>query len=264
MRSGNHRQRGVTLIEMIVAIVVSGILIAITGMFVRNQVEAYVDVARRAELSDIADGVLRRIARDVQGSVPNSLRPTLSDSPYIELVPIVTAGRFASQETAILASPVVLQGPNIDVDADRELVICNIGQESADLYAGNNRRTLTAGNSLSSLTFTGGAVTDYCSSNRYQVIGKTVVYFFEEAARTLWRFSGCAVQKVPPTTIADLRANCTVKAMMASNVEIARFDFSPNVLPSLGILTARLVLSSVEAPGERVTLLHQINVLNSP
>ena len=96
LRSGIRHQLGVTLIEMIVVIVVSGILISITGMFVRNQVEAYVDVARRAEMSDIADGVLRRIARDVQGSVPNSLRPTSSDSSFIELVPIVNAGRFAS------------------------------------------------------------------------------------------------------------------------------------------------------------------------
>ena len=38
----------------------------------------------------------------MQGSVPNSLRPTSSDSSFIELVPIVNAGRFASQETAVL------------------------------------------------------------------------------------------------------------------------------------------------------------------
>ena len=40
LRSGIRHQLGVTLIEMIVVIVVSGILISITGMFVRNQVEA--------------------------------------------------------------------------------------------------------------------------------------------------------------------------------------------------------------------------------
>ena len=264
LRSGIRHQQGVTLIEMIVVIVVSGILISITGMLVRNQVEAYVDVARRAELSDIADGVLRRIARDVQGSVPNSLRPSSSDSSFIELVPIVNAGRFASQETAVLVSPLTLQGPAISVAANQELVICNTGHALADLYAGNNRRALGAGSSLTSLTFSGGALTDYCSSNRYQVIDKTVVYALEAATRSLWRFSGCTVRNVQPTTIADLTTNCTVKAMAAGNVASASFNFAANVLPSLGILTVRLVLSSVDAPGERVTLLHQINVLNSP
>lgn len=260
----NLRQRGVTLIEMIVVIVVSGILLAITGMFVRNQITAYTDVARRTELADIADGALRRIARDVQNSVPNSVRPLAIDSPYIELVPIVGAGRFASQDTLTLTSPLTVQGTPISILAGQSLVICNTGQNPADLYAGGNRRPLTAGNALTGLTFAGGDMTDYCSSNRFQVAGGSVAYIFEAAAHILWRFSGCTLTAAQRTTIADLTANCAVKAMLANRVDDARFNFSPNVVPSLGILTARLVLATSDAPDERVTLLHQINVLNSP
>ena len=262
MRSRTNRQRGVTLIEMIVVIVVSGILLSITGMFVRNQITAYLDVARRSELVDIADGALRRIARDVQGSVPNSLRPSSTDSLFIELVPIVNAGRFASQNTLSLSSPLTLQGSPISVLAGQSVVICNTGQDLANLYAGSNRRVLTAGNSLTSLAFSGGNITDYCSSNRFQVIGGSVVYAFEKP--TLWRFSGCTLKNAQLSTIADLTANCSVKAIIVNRVAMASFNFSPNVAPSLGILTARLVLAADDAPDEKVTLLHQINVLNSP
>ena len=262
--SRNNRQRGVTLIEMIVVIVVSGILLSITGMFVRNQITAYLDVARRSDLADIADGALRHIARDVQGSVPNSLRPSSTDSLYIELVPIVNAGRFASQDTMSLSSPLKLQGAPISILAGQSVVICNTGQDLANLYAGSNLRVLTAGNSLTSLAFSGGDVTDYCSSNRFQVIGGAVVYAFEAAAHTLWRFSGCGLKSAQLSTIADLTANCSVKAIMANRVASASFNFSPNVAPSLGILTARLVLAADDVPDEKVTLLHQINVLNSP
>ena len=259
----NRRQRGVTLIEMIVAIVVSGILIAMVGMFVNNQVTAYFDVARRAELSDVADGVLRRIARDVQGSLPNSLRPATIGSSFIEFVPIVNAGRFASQDTSVLSSPLALQGPPISVAAGLELVICNTGQSLADVYSGNNRRALPAAATSSSLGFSGSAVTDYCSSNRYQIIGGSVVYAFE-APRTLWRYSGCAINSAQSTTIAALDTNCNVKSMIASTAESINFNYSPNVMPSLGILTVRLILASADATTERVTLLHQINVVNSP
>ena len=115
MSLGAYSVRGVTLIEMIVAIAVSGVLIAMAGMFVRNQITSYFDVARRAELSDIADGALRRIARDVQGALPNSLRPAGTTSAYVEFVPIMNAGRFASQETFDLISPLSVQGPAIDL-----------------------------------------------------------------------------------------------------------------------------------------------------
>lgn len=260
MTSGKIRQRGVTLIEMIVVIVVSGILLAIVGMFVRNQINSYLDVARRAALSDIGDGVLRRIARDVQGSLPNSLRPAASSSAFIEFVPIINAGRFASQATSDVATPLVVQGPAIDVAAAEQLVICNTGQTSADVYAGLNRRALTAGTALSSLVFSGGAITDYCSSNRYQVVSTTVVYAFDATARTLVRNSGCPIQNVTP----GLTTGCTVKSIIATNVNGVSFNYVANALPSLGVLIISLVLSDADAPAETVSLIHQVNVLNSP
>jgi len=254
------RQQGVTLIEMIVAIVVSGILLSIASMFTRNQITSYLDVARRAALADIADGVLRRIARDVQGSLPNSVRPEAVGSPFVELVPVVAAGRFASQATADVASPLVVQGPTVDVAAGGKLVVCNTGQVLADVYAGVNRRDLTPGAGLSSLVFAGGALTDYCSSNRFQVVNTTVVYVADPLARTLRRFSGCPIQSAVP----GLTTGCAVNSLIATNVDNVSFNFVANALPSLGILTISLTVSDADAPAERVTLIHQVNVMNSP
>ena len=67
-------QAGVTLVEMIVAIVITGILLSLTSMFVRNQVDSYTDVARRTDLVDTANTAVRRMARDLATALPNSPR----------------------------------------------------------------------------------------------------------------------------------------------------------------------------------------------
>src|SRR6185503_18991127 len=80
-RSTTHgflREGGVTLIEMIMVIMITGILAAVSVVFLRGPVEGYVDVARRAELTDIADTALRRITRDLRTALPNSIRVTES------------------------------------------------------------------------------------------------------------------------------------------------------------------------------------------
>jgi len=53
----------------------------------RDPVRAYVDSARRGELSDVADTALRRMARDIRTALPNSLRVSTSGSTfYLELL----------------------------------------------------------------------------------------------------------------------------------------------------------------------------------
>src|SRR5574343_2009528 len=88
-----YRSTGFTLVEMIVSIVIAGILVSMVAMFGRRQVDAYIDVGNRAQLSDEADTALRRIARDLQSALPNSVRLDVSHN-FLEFVPIRDAGRY--------------------------------------------------------------------------------------------------------------------------------------------------------------------------
>jgi MSHA biogenesis protein MshO len=88
-------QRGFTLVEMIVVIVITGIIAGMVAMFIRAPVQGYVDSSRRAEMSDIADTALRRLARDLRTAVPNSVRlPAPAGSSYIEFLPTKDGGRY--------------------------------------------------------------------------------------------------------------------------------------------------------------------------
>src|SRR5256885_15489911 len=77
MRCTEHsRERGVTLIEMIIVISITAIIAGAVSVFISRAVEGYADAARRAEMSDIADTALRRMTRDLRTALANSIRIT--------------------------------------------------------------------------------------------------------------------------------------------------------------------------------------------
>ena len=76
-RSGASRARrlaGVTLIELVVVITITGIIAVVLGTFIVRPIEGFRDTVRRAELVDAAEMALRRTARDIRRALPNSVR----------------------------------------------------------------------------------------------------------------------------------------------------------------------------------------------
>ena len=94
MRTPHNRSSGFTLVEMIVVIVITGIIGGIVAVFLRTPVQGYVDSARRAELTNIADTAMRRMARDVRTAVPNSVRFSNCTAPCVEFLPTKDGGRY--------------------------------------------------------------------------------------------------------------------------------------------------------------------------
>lgn len=90
-----RRQRGFTLIEAIMVIVITGIIAGVVAVFIKGAVDAYFDTAQRAELTDAADASLRRMAREIRLALPNSLRvTTASNVTYIEFIATNAGGRY--------------------------------------------------------------------------------------------------------------------------------------------------------------------------
>lgn len=95
--TGGQSQSGFTLIEMITAITLTAILSGIVAFFIRVPLQGYFDISRRAGLTDDADLAVRRIAREVQGALPNSVRVSaVGGVTYLEFLAVRTAGRYRS------------------------------------------------------------------------------------------------------------------------------------------------------------------------
>lgn len=256
--------RGFTLVEMIISIVIAGVVISMVGLFGRRQIDAYLDIGNRAELADAADTALRRVGRDLQSALPNSLRQS---GNFLEFVPISDAGRYRAggaagddilDFTSAVDGSFQVLGPPVNINVGEQLVIYNLGiPGSSDVYDGTSRRTVNTGSNLSTVTFNPAGTQFPLASpqSRFQIVGQPVTY--ECAPPNIIRHRNYGFVNPQPTVFAA-PANSDV---LVNNVAACSFSYTPAVLQRNGMVVLGLTLTR---NGESVVLMHQVEVLNTP
>lgn len=74
---------GFTLVEMMVALTISTLVIGMAALIITKPVEAYFDSSERAERTEAAELVIRRLGNDLKRAVPNSVRISTSGTRAI-------------------------------------------------------------------------------------------------------------------------------------------------------------------------------------
>ena len=89
---------GFSLIEMIIAISVLGILTASTAVFLRGPIASYFDTERRVDIANAGELAMAKMAYEISRAVPNSVRiTTVGAGFYLEFLPLTNGVNDVSE-----------------------------------------------------------------------------------------------------------------------------------------------------------------------
>lgn len=285
------RQHGFTLVEMIMVIVITGIIGSMVAVFLKAPIQQYMDVARRASLTDVADSAILRMARDVRTAVPNSVRVSCGGNPTcVEFLPTRDGGRYrAAQDcsTGTCTGDVLNFGVadgtfdiigSANFAANDYIVVGSTqsdGNPPYDTSSSGILRPYTgpAGTAITSVTFTnptpGLPTWAALPSQRFDVVDgsqRAVTYACVGTLGTLdanqngqaslvryWNYGFNFPTQVNPPTGGQ-------SAVLANNVSDCKIDYTV-ANQRFGLLAIRLTLTS---GGESVSLYNEIHVNNAP
>ncbi|MDX1625227.1 MAG: type II secretion system protein [Wenzhouxiangellaceae bacterium] len=275
-------QRGFTLVEAIIVLVLVGVLAALATVFILPPFEAAVAMRQRADLVESADSALDQIVREARGALPNSIRVhQASGNAHVEFittrtggryrrlpapggggdlfVPARTSGSFDVMGALPDAGAVATRGPGTDCAARNGdcLSVFNTGQPGFDAYSRENLAAITAASAGSVSWDSGGigpAFATHSPSQRFFVVADVVSYVCDLNAGELRRFSGYGLQPGTPSPGG-------AGELVAERVTSCSFSFDPGSATRRGLLTARLDL---RRGAEAVFLVAQAQVGNAP
>lgn len=274
------RGRGFTLVESILAITLLGVLGGMVAVFIRGPIQAYLDTADRAVLSDAADAAMRRIAREVQSSLPNSFRGTSGgSSACFEFLPVEAGGRYRVEKDSgnDINDDILMFNSNDDSfdvlghrgllaswpSGSRLVAIYNLGISGADAYAADNTAPIASvaipapGGAAARITLTAAKKFPLESpGRRFQVIPNYSVAY---------SCSGTSLYRSTQSISSGKLAACPSSGdLLATNVNcaVSKFEYAPAVVARNGVLTISLQLNA--ANGDTVRLYNQVGVSNVP
>jgi MSHA biogenesis protein MshO len=206
------KERGFTLVELVVAIAISAVVVVFASMFIAAPLDAYGAQARRSALAAEALAGWPRLEEDLRRALPNSVRVRVNGSYVaLEMLSVVDYALHLNAPDddfiAVGTALGVFRGINAGFNrTDHYLSVGNLGQPGvADAY--ELARSMSAANARIQITPNGGgqsgrgrvrvtpapAFTAASPNGRVYLVSGAVTYLCDQARGELWRYSGYAI-----------------------------------------------------------------------
>lgn len=263
--------KGFTLVELIVVMILTGILAAGVAQFITRPTSAYFDTLAYANLADRADTALKRITREVNHALPNSVRvASRNGNTFLEFIPVKAAARYRAAvgvnatddplDFSLSADSFDVLGPAVNVRRNDQLVIYNLGIAGADAYQGSNRRRILNSGLVNTIRFNGGAFPLSSPARRFYVVDTATTLACDMRNKRLVMYQGYTIQPAQPSRLGALNRLATPR-LLASDVSSCYIHYSSGTMQRTAMVTLQLGLEQDHA---NVNLFHQMTMMNSP
>lgn len=289
-------ETGFTLFELVLVVAISSIIAGMLNSFIRRPMEAYRDMERRATLVDVAETALRRMARDVRASLPNSLRVS-GDKRSLEILHLADGARYREDPGTNPTTSEDHTDPNdwLSFSGDTQFNI--LGRLSH--LDPNYGQALTAGTRLAIYNTSTNVYTDAATSanpgvitpaattitvtddvdedkltlsssfefllrsprQKVYVIDSPVSYICDLTGETITRYGSYNINAIQPTDPGVAPLSAAASALVTNRVAACEFLYDPGTPSRAGLLTIALTLSEA---GEQIRLFQQVHVNNTP
>ena len=256
------------------------------AVFIKAPIDEYINIARRAEMTDIADTAMRRMTRDIRTAVPNSVR--LSGT-HLEFLPTKAGGRYranpapsgTAQCGGTLAEDILdftmadscfeITGSAINFAAGDMIIVGSTQADGNPPYNSTTAGVLraytgAAGTPQTKVLITATLLPAFASlaSQRFEVVSgseQAVTYSCENIGGTIdgtgtlkryWAYGFNVTQVAPP--IAGF------SALLAKNISACSMTYSP-INQRNGLVTVSLTITQ---GGDNISLYSEIHVNNMP
>ncbi len=275
-------QRGFTLVELVIVIVVMAILSFGTVQFILNSSEAYSDAGRRDRLGSSGRIAIEKMAREVRNALPNSARvgelggdyclefiPVLAGSDYVS-VPVMSASSgFPSVPFA--TAPVVGRAAVYPIDGSS---IYTVGVVPAVISP-------TLSTASAALVSTGVVSVSFDSAHQfpadspenrwfmvdqpvsYCLVGELLFRYQNYGYSTAQRFPGSAGALALPSAVTGASGQRYLLASQASAEDAVNGPFRVDPATLQRNALVRFDLSFLEQ-GEGIRISHEVQLRNVP
>ncbi|MDB6096897.1 MAG: hypothetical protein JWM09_1175 [Francisellaceae bacterium] len=293
------KQKGFTLIELIMVIILISIIFTSISGFIAWPMHAYTDITRRSEMVDSADLALQRMSRDLRRSVPNSVRVSPSNSGALEMMNIVEGMRYRAAspnpylnmnttntnfdviglfQTTSLGSNgyrvVIYNTGAYTTNTDNPTAGINLWNPSASAGPYPTAGTHVITPATTTVTLTNPLSTEGnialnpafqfalpSARQRIYIVDTPITYLCDLTAKTLTRYWGYTSTAVQPTNPLVAPLSTAQRAILAQDVSACTFNYQSGVATSNAIVELTI---SITKNNDSIQLFREVSVGNSP